>query len=114
MTLEKSPGTSLSVKTHLQNGDAPPACGVYVRIKQGNDCEEATTAPGTQPVLGKWQLSGKDLRLSGPTAEEKEAQRGHRLGKVVECRALVEATCGWGDRTGEILESVRPPARCWL
>lgn len=96
VTLEKSPGISLSFKTHLQNGDATPACGVCVRIKQGSDCEESATASGTQPVLSKQQLSGmcsgKDLRPSGPTDEEKKTQQGHRLGRMMECRALVEAT----------------------
>lgn len=43
VTLEKSPGISLDFKIHLQNeGATHRMCG---KIKQGNDCEESTTAP---------------------------------------------------------------------
>lgn len=55
VTLEKSPGISLDFKIHLQNeGATHRMCG---KIKQGNDCEESTTVPGTQPLFSKWQLS---------------------------------------------------------
>lgn len=36
--------------------------------------------------------TGRDCRSSGPIDEEKEAQRSHELGKMMECRALIEAT----------------------
>ena len=66
---------------------AHPLGGEAMRIKQGLDRKEPGTVPGTQPVLSKWQLSEmselEDIQLFGLPREEKEAQKGHRLGKMM-------------------------------
>lgn len=105
MALEKSPGLSVSLNSHLQSGRAALTGGVCVRIKQGNDCKNLEQHVGAESVLSKWQLSEmfQPEETSGrPSNRWKRRPRKIREDDGILCRMA------------KILESSGSPGRCRL
>lgn len=85
MALEKSPGLSVSLNSHLQSGRAALTGGVCVRIKQGNDCKnlEQHVGHSRYSVNGSCQkcFSQKRPQVVRPTDGRGSPER---LGRMME------------------------------